>query len=240
MQNRPPLFTAPVSVVPFPWGTITKRKDFDMDIPTRVGLGGTALFTLAGLSQPLFGWWVAGPVMAVCTVVAGWGFWPIFRNHRLAARWTADGKIENGKIRAFIGVAVLCVIAGAIYESAPKIPITPTPSIPTVQVGPEDLLGLAAENERYVEAYIGKWIIIEGVPTRPIRICSAENGCIITMSLFPRRILLRFDASKWETTLTTRPSTPAKMLCQIEKIDPLAFYHEARGIFVANNCGIIF
>lgn len=48
-----------------------------MDIPTRVGIGGTALFTVAGLSQPLFGWWVSGPVMAVCSIVAGWGFWPL-------------------------------------------------------------------------------------------------------------------------------------------------------------------
>jgi hypothetical protein len=50
-----------------------------MDVPTRVGLGGTALFTVAGGVQPLFGWWVSGPIMAVCAVVAGWGFWPLVR-----------------------------------------------------------------------------------------------------------------------------------------------------------------
>jgi hypothetical protein len=51
-----------------------------MDIPTRVGLGGTALFTLAGVTQPLFGWWFSGPVMMGCAAVAGWGFWPLICN----------------------------------------------------------------------------------------------------------------------------------------------------------------
>jgi len=59
-----------------------------MDIPTRVGLGGTALFTIAGLSQPLFGWWVSGPVMALCGLVAGWGFWPL-----LVSRLPSWGKV---------------------------------------------------------------------------------------------------------------------------------------------------
>ena len=48
-----------------------------MDVSTRIGLGGTALFTLAGLGAPIFTWWVSGPIMAVCAVVAGWGFWPL-------------------------------------------------------------------------------------------------------------------------------------------------------------------
>jgi hypothetical protein len=47
-----------------------------MDIPTRVGLGGTALFTLAGVSAPVVSWWVSAPIMALCTSVALWGFWP--------------------------------------------------------------------------------------------------------------------------------------------------------------------
>jgi hypothetical protein len=51
-----------------------------MDIPTRIGLGSSALGTLAGLGAPIFGWWVSGPIMAVCAVVAGWGFWPLIRN----------------------------------------------------------------------------------------------------------------------------------------------------------------
>ena len=48
-----------------------------MDIPTRIGLGETALFTVAGSAQPLFGWWVSGPLMALCAGVAAWGFWPL-------------------------------------------------------------------------------------------------------------------------------------------------------------------
>lgn len=48
-----------------------------MDIPTRVGLGGTALFTLAGLGAPILTWWISGPIMVFCAGVATWGFWPI-------------------------------------------------------------------------------------------------------------------------------------------------------------------
>jgi hypothetical protein len=48
-----------------------------MDVPMRVGLGGTALFTLAGLASPILGWWIAGPIMAACALVAAWGFWPL-------------------------------------------------------------------------------------------------------------------------------------------------------------------
>ena len=51
-----------------------------MDIPTRTGLGGSALFTVAGFSQPLFGWWVAGPAMGLSAAVAVWGFWPLMSN----------------------------------------------------------------------------------------------------------------------------------------------------------------
>jgi hypothetical protein len=47
-----------------------------METQTRIGLGGTSLGTVAGMAQPLFGWWVSGPIMIVCTVVAVWGFLP--------------------------------------------------------------------------------------------------------------------------------------------------------------------
>src|ERR1700730_16121529 len=59
-----------------------------MDFPTRVGLGGAALFTLAGISAPIFGWWVSGPIMAVCTAIATWGLWPIVHQRFSAIqRW---------------------------------------------------------------------------------------------------------------------------------------------------------
>jgi hypothetical protein len=48
-----------------------------MDVPTRIGLGGTALFTLVGIAQPILTWYVAGPIMTICALVAAWGFWPI-------------------------------------------------------------------------------------------------------------------------------------------------------------------
>jgi hypothetical protein len=47
-----------------------------MEIQTRIGLGGTAFFTVAGLASPIVSWWVAAPIMLACVVVAGWGFWP--------------------------------------------------------------------------------------------------------------------------------------------------------------------
>ena len=50
-----------------------------MDTPTRIGLGGTALFTLAGVGAPILSWWISGPIMAVCALVAGWGFWPVVK-----------------------------------------------------------------------------------------------------------------------------------------------------------------
>jgi hypothetical protein len=51
-----------------------------MDNQTRGGLGGTALGILAAFGQPLIGWWVSGPIMGICAVVAAWGFWPIVSN----------------------------------------------------------------------------------------------------------------------------------------------------------------
>jgi hypothetical protein len=47
-----------------------------MDSSTRIGLGGTALFTLAGVGAPLLTWWVSGPIMLLCALVAVWGLWP--------------------------------------------------------------------------------------------------------------------------------------------------------------------
>jgi hypothetical protein len=58
--------------------TIPRGRAFAMDVSTRVGLGGTAFFTLAGIAQPLVTWWVSGPIMAVCAGVAAWGFGLLF------------------------------------------------------------------------------------------------------------------------------------------------------------------
>jgi hypothetical protein len=38
------------------------------------------LFTLAGLGGPIVGWWLSGPVMAVCALIAAWGFWPLLKD----------------------------------------------------------------------------------------------------------------------------------------------------------------
>jgi hypothetical protein len=45
---------------------------------TQIGLGGTALGTVAGIASPLFGWWVSGPIMFLCAGAAVWGFSPLF------------------------------------------------------------------------------------------------------------------------------------------------------------------
>jgi len=60
---------------------------------TRFGLGGTALGVLAGLGQPLLGWWVSGPIMGICAVVAAWGFWPL-----IAPRFNSLGRATPAQI----------------------------------------------------------------------------------------------------------------------------------------------
>jgi len=48
-----------------------------MDTQTRIGIGAAALFGMTAFVEPLLGWYVAGPVMALCVGVATWGFWPL-------------------------------------------------------------------------------------------------------------------------------------------------------------------
>jgi hypothetical protein len=62
-----------------------------MDNPTRVGLGGAALFTLAAIAAPIVSWWVSGPIMAVCGAIAFWGLSPL-----------VAGRLPNG--RSFSGL----------------------------------------------------------------------------------------------------------------------------------------
>jgi hypothetical protein len=57
-----------------------------MDNPTRIGLGGTALFTLAGVGAPVLTWYVSAPIMALCAGVSVWGFWPVLSHPRIP-RW---------------------------------------------------------------------------------------------------------------------------------------------------------
>jgi hypothetical protein len=65
-----------------------------METQTRIGFGGAALLTLAGLGAPLFGWGVSGPIMVGCAIVAVWGLWPVIRVrclldwlHRIGLAW---------------------------------------------------------------------------------------------------------------------------------------------------------
>jgi hypothetical protein len=51
-----------------------------MDNHSRVGIGATAAFTMAGITAPAISWWAAGPIMLVCSAVAIWGFLPLLRN----------------------------------------------------------------------------------------------------------------------------------------------------------------
>ncbi len=79
-----------------------------MDISTRVGLGGTALFALAGFTQPLFGWWISGSIMGICALVAGWGFWPLISSHLPSRQGIADYWKGQAKTHAsMIGVLLL-------------------------------------------------------------------------------------------------------------------------------------
>lgn len=72
-----------------------------MDNPTRIGIGATALATLAGIGAPLFGWWISGPIVVASAAVALWGFWPLF------------GKVSVGQWRL-----PLCRAARTAFEAA--------------------------------------------------------------------------------------------------------------------------
>jgi hypothetical protein len=63
-----------------------------LDTSTRIGLGATALGILAGAGLLLpFGWWVSGPIVAACAIVAIWGFWPL-----LCSLWRNDNTAREG------------------------------------------------------------------------------------------------------------------------------------------------
>ncbi len=48
-----------------------------MERQTQIGIGATAMFTLAGLVGAVTTDWMwIGPIMGICAVVAVWGFWP--------------------------------------------------------------------------------------------------------------------------------------------------------------------
>jgi hypothetical protein len=67
-----------------------------MDQSTRIGLGGTALFAMAGIGAPILTWWVSGPIMIACAVVAVWGFRPVVSEQwrALGGRRAADCSVE--------------------------------------------------------------------------------------------------------------------------------------------------
>lgn len=52
----------------------------ELDTPNRIALGGIALAAGAGLAAPLLSWTVSGPLIALCSAVALWGFVPIVQS----------------------------------------------------------------------------------------------------------------------------------------------------------------
>jgi hypothetical protein len=54
-----------------------------MDVQTRIGLGGGAAFAIAGLLALILSWKIVCGIMAVCALVAAWGFWPLLRNSKV-------------------------------------------------------------------------------------------------------------------------------------------------------------
>jgi hypothetical protein len=80
-----------------------------LDASTRIGLGGTALFTLAGLGMPILGWEISGPIMVVCALVAGWGCWPLLRERTasVATYWKGSGRRHAALVAVLlVGVAI--------------------------------------------------------------------------------------------------------------------------------------
>jgi hypothetical protein len=51
-----------------------------VDIQARIGLGGTALFTLVAIALTVDASWISVLSMAGCALVAGWGLWPLLSN----------------------------------------------------------------------------------------------------------------------------------------------------------------
>jgi hypothetical protein len=81
-----------------------------MDSPTRIGLGGGALFALAGLVTPIVGWWCSGPIMAVCALVAVWGFWPLI--HEALYKLPQIGVPKSSRFQLLV---ISTTVAGAVF-----------------------------------------------------------------------------------------------------------------------------
>jgi hypothetical protein len=45
----------------------------------KISIGATAMAAIAGITAPLFGWWLNGPIIAICAIVAAWGIWPLIK-----------------------------------------------------------------------------------------------------------------------------------------------------------------
>ena len=73
------------------------------------------MFTLAGFAAPLLGWGISGSIMAVCAVVAAWGFWPLLKEHAVAISkyWKGPGR----RHAALVGVLCLGVGIGALIRT---------------------------------------------------------------------------------------------------------------------------
>jgi hypothetical protein len=67
-----------------------------MDNQTKIGIGATAVFALAGIAAlALNSWWASGLIMVLCAVVAAWCFWPLVK----AGGWSV-GYIPLGEAAA--------------------------------------------------------------------------------------------------------------------------------------------
>jgi hypothetical protein len=213
-----------------------------MDNPTRIGLGGTALFTVAGSVQPLFGWWVSGPIMAVCAAIAGWGLWPLvldvprIRTSRLTSRqrWT-------------IGFTLLAAIALTDYLAistfaARKFATASVPTPPTITSTAwitEQDIGLAARKKwvlinmsprdlSYVvlnrgpdatEIYVGRWIKVSG-QLEFVRIRKGFKGKendYDVVNLNGLLFFMYFERSTWENRISQlQVGQFITAFCQIE------------------------
>jgi hypothetical protein len=73
-----------------------------MEKQTRIGIGATALFTLAIIGIPFFGWWISGPIMAACAIAAIWGFWPLLPSIAIAgwSGWFFLGNLSLPRVAA--------------------------------------------------------------------------------------------------------------------------------------------
>jgi hypothetical protein len=140
-----------------------------MDTQTRIGIGAAALFGMTAFVEPLLGWYVAGPAMGLCAIVAAWGFWPAakaidfpFPSHRIpfhtAAIKVYEAAEKGGVLGQYVGsndtpekaicsLKTLLMVHDGVDLFGKKPPSTKVNVIPKAALQGEDLTPVEATKD---------------------------------------------------------------------------------------------